>query len=727
MSEPRGQEAAVDFETLQSAFMSTFMSSFGVLRDFIFTIPPWLEPCFWDNMAIEDFSALYFQTVLDYVHNQITPKLREGKEKVEDVADYNCLYHAMLFILIARNRPLKEEFWAAKIQAMIDSGLRPLSQVCRYVQTWMSKEQLQPQDWIDGILRIDCDCQLLSRAVPEMCFMGLLRQMHVDELTKESLFPTLGSCFSDNEKSDVDLLMMYLVRLFLTLFPNVGHGHESRKLSTVMDILRTKMGHQDPVSSEAVALGKMAEREIRYPGYAYYHHLIDLCEMCAATKNILLFYDPDCKYYTSVLYSRCPDCFTVKDSFIAWSQFYVQAKFKCNKKLTPEEALQIASSRGFNESKMAKMKERFHLEESQGGVQCDIPRPPVLKCVTNKVSCVFDLKPSEPLNEERVCLYLNPSRVLFKATINAVVDEFFRENPQEDLLFVPMACFGDDFFLGNILNMWYWFTIDDLKLFNKVVFNVYLLPGLGENHLLADYIASVDPVYRAFVRYAYSSCMSVAPTFEENSPVTFANILKKDEVREHNVWFGPPSPSTMYQALLQHYLQFGKRHVKVRVWKALLGIGDELVTVPFFTSLHIGSQFNPSSKDDVSKKRKMTIVRASLMSKKVERFEVKFYSVVLWAVNAELHVRPQDPFLFQQIAKSSGDIKSVRERGKLEQQQVFVWKATGDPQDPTFTVTIDQRAYKNVSSISVSKMQDPADPNEQMFIRVASFLDVFGS
>ena len=305
------------------------------------------------------------------------------------------------------------------------------------------------------------------------------------------------------------------------------------------------------------------------------------------------------------------------------------------------------------------MKEKFHLQESKGEVQCDIPRPPVLKCVTNKVSCVFDLKPSEPLNEDRVCLYLNPSRVLFKATINAVVDEFFKENPQEDLLFVPMACFGDDFFLGNILNMCYWFTIDDLKLFNKVVFNVYLLPGLGESHLLADYIASVDPVYRAFVRYAYSSCMSVAPTFEENSPVTFANILKKDEVHEHNVWFGPPSPSTMYQALLQHYLQFGKRHVKVRVWKALLGIGDELVTVPFFASLHIGSQFNPSSKDDVSKKRKMTIVRASLMSKKVERLEVKFYSA---RINLTEELETQLPGLFA-IGDGAGITRGLAQAG----------------------------------------------------------------
>ena len=723
-SDPKGEQAAVNYDTMQTAFMSTFMSHFGILREFLFTIPPWLEPSFWDNMAVDEFQGLYFQTVIDYIHNQVTGKIREGKDKVDEIADYNCLYRSLLFVVIARNKPLKENLWEAKIQAMIDSGLKPLSQVCQYLSLWMGRAQVPPKDWIDGIVGYGLNCELVARCVPQMCFMGLIRAIRSDEMTRESLFPTIGGCFSDNEEGGVDMLLMYLVRLFLTLFPGVGHGHENRKLSTVMEILATKMGHQEPVSSEAATLGKMAETEIRYPGYAYYHHLQDLCEMYVATKDILLFYDPDCKYYTSVLYSRCPDCYGVKDSFISWAQFYVQAKFKSAKRLKPDEALSLAASCGFNEGKAAKMRKKFSIVESEEEVACEIPQPPVLKCVTNKVSCVFDLKPSEPLNEERVCLFLNPSRVLFKVTIDSVVDEYFKANPQEDLLFVPLACFGDDFFLGNILNMCYWFNIDDKKLFNKVIFNIFLLPGPGECQMLADYIASVDPVYRTMVRYAYSTCMSVAPTFEDNSPVTFTSILKKDESHEHNPWFSPPSPTTMYQALLQHYVQFAKRHIKVRIWKAILGIGSELVTVPFFSSLHIGNQFNPFVKDEGSKKKRMTIVRATLMSKKVDRLEVKVYSATLWAVNPELHVRPQDPFLFQQLAQSKGDIKTVRERGKVEQQQVFVWKATPDPQDPTFTVTIDQRVYKNVSSISVSKMVDPADPNEQMVMRVATFLDI---
>jgi hypothetical protein len=318
---------------------------------------------------------------------------------------------------------------------------------------------------------------------------------------------------------------------------------------------------------------------------------------------------------------------------------------------------------------------------------------------------------------------------------------------------VPVVAAGSDFMVSTLLHVYLLSLFENLELFRHTVFTFYLLP-IGGPGLLAAYVAAQDPVYRVMVNSVYAVVSQTAPIMAEDGGVSVMSIGDLAPRSQHP-WFAAPSPASLFQFALQHYLLFAREALPVRVWGAQLHIESQMVTVPFIASLQIRT-------GDVPALSTFEVSRTLVGSNQSQQLTLRLTGITIWNVNRELGIAPQDPYLIMQSmlparegkgeAKSSakaepkpsgkGEAKSsskesLKAAGKAEAKpatkgegkaaekvSIETVKDVAIRWEDALFITIDGRRYSGVTSMIVQPFEDPLDAEQQLSLRIATFTHI---
>jgi hypothetical protein len=259
------------------------------------------------------------------------------------------------------------------------------------------------------------------------------------------------------------------------------------------------------------------------------------------------------------------------------------------------------------------------------------------------------------------------------------------------------------------------------SLLDRARFTFYPLPLGPSPNTIVDFIATEDPVYALTVQTLYPVLSQIAPSRDENSPVSFAAIDDAGDCDNH-IWFGVPSPSSILQFGIQHYIAFAREALIVRVWKCIIVVDGNTMVVPFIGSLHIGTLFNtPGTPKDPPPLLKLIIKKQLYGGAIEEPDKCKVFALALWAANGPRKVSPQDPYLRQEVALVPTEMRTSTTLDAEKCQMDHVEQISVQSKDGPFPLVVDERRYPDVAQLAVFPWPDVKNPKAQMTIRVATF------
>jgi hypothetical protein len=327
-----------------------------------------------------------------------------------------------------------------------------------------------------------------------------------------------------------------------------------------------------PVSRMVADVGLLLETEARFSGISYFRSLQYLGD--SGLGSVPLFFDPEARYFPELMYSKRTYEDSPEFSLVKWVQYYIQTHFRSSQELSPEWAIEFAKRIEFGGGDETAFVEEFHLDSTDDRLMIERLVPPVIPVTLVKFPIASDLLPNATAMDPDTNQYLfaTPTRAVFRSAILPRLEKFFAENPDEDLLKFPIMAIGTDFFLGNILLAFLLMRQDDSPAFAKTVFNFYVFPPSSKFDSLGEYIAGEDPIYHMLVKHVFLASVKTAPVMEENSPLSFGTLDCENRLYEGNLWLSNPSPSSVLQWSIQHYLMFAREILPVRVWKCVMSV-----------------------------------------------------------------------------------------------------------------------------------------------------------
>jgi hypothetical protein len=716
-------------ENLKSDLKGVVDPSPSSFRELAFTIPPWLLTLFWDNMLNSTFADFVVQqfinalTDLSRAPSERTSKT--GEKEISVNADAICLSLAHIFVSCRHS--FNVEPWLATFKPFFDCPVQNIVNFAKFLDN-MTRTSLHTKAVFQLIICQTHGSHLLQNSLPLFGTTLLLRMFRFDAACQDSLFLLLSEVLSENPSTISSLFLLHFVILFVTIYPGVGFNDRASGIRALSDQISNQLAHQNPISEIVSVTGTLIQAELDHPGLAYFRNLQYLAECCSTTDGALtVFFDPGFRLFPNLMYAKRTYNTNLDYSFVKWVRFYIAAKLNSNRRLSPEECFDFCTAMDFRQSTLDSLVEKYGLTDSGGAVSVPRLDPPVIPANFVKFPVAFDVHPNtSPIDVDgNQFLYTIPARNVFKTSVVQPLQKYMAANAAENVIRFPVFAFGDDYFISNVLLSYVLSVNENPEVFAKSIITFYVFPLSDKRNSIPDYIAADDPVYLSLVHKVFPTVSTIAPTMEENSPVSFTTIGNESFQYDNNLWFCNPSPGAVLQFCIQHYLMFAREVLALPIWKCVMVVDGTIMVVPFLISLHIGSQFDHSLPQKEPPPPRKFVVTRTLFGGTVETVEhSKAFGAALWAINTARKIGPKDPYLRQEIALTSSDIRSSDANDNEKCFVEHVMKIVIESKEVPFPLKIDDRKYPQVTKIAVSPMEDVLNPTQQMSIRVATFADI---
>lgn len=147
-----------------------------------------------------------------------------------------------------------------------------------------------------------------------------------------------------------------------------------------------------------------------------------------------------------------------------------------------------------------------------------------------------------------------------------------------------------------------------------------------------------------------------------------------------------PTPSSMLQLAIQHYLLFAREHVDIFVWSCV--IINKKVVIPFVSGLRFGFSSTPSASTGTGvsanspnnnannqpeeiKPKKLIIETIDSNNRLSELQKIKLVSFSIWNSNMDLNCDPRSPLLLKEVCYTVSAHTQLLQRENLRANSSF--------------------------------------------------------
>lgn len=688
-----------------------------------YTVSPWSSRDFWLAVRDKYFSKIFFSDLIQRLENDIGDK----KNSTPSNKAVKSIIFTIGLLTVSFGRPFDQNYWG-NLYALI-GGLSDEKIGVEYLKEIQGNLENEPLGLQEIIPRISSNYKTgqLRYSLPLYNLAILNIFIHNDILGSRFTAYTCAQLVFDDEKETNSLLILFhLINYIMVTFPTL----DISKLNKFVELFLNLIGSEYPISYLAEIFGKKIEQEIKFKTNAYFHALKDALESVNSVGYIPLLFDQCNKFFPNIMYCDMPTD-SLYTSVVKYVRYLVRDVFNSSKNLSIEECFEIFTNLD-TEVDIEQMKAKFQNQEDtkdNGPINGQL-QPFIFP--TKLIKLNVDFKPNQSFTtdfEDNKMLYNSPTNALIYSSLLKLYAEAHKDS--DDIAEEKICICGNDNFVSSFLNALIYANTIDPILSKNVKFILYFIhtkfESKNQKSYISDFLSEIDPVYDRFVSHLYNTTSLILPTLNEDSKFSLPFIQTKNEQFDNHIYFSDPSPDHLFMFGIQHYLNFAKYNVIVKVWKCEIELIDSenIMVIPFITSLLFGSQFTNKYtyelENDIPSKVKIANItynvlqneesQVKLISKKVSSFSLNNYDKVTG-------VKPTDDYLLFQRVKKAIPLDGS-ERSNIIQTIVSSFEFELLKNEP-FKVMIDNNVYSNVKKIKVSKMLDPS--NKNIDLRFATFL-----
>ena len=733
---------------------------FAALRSSQMTIVPWIEPNFWDNVKSEKFCEAFCKELFARLLELTAPPPKTKKEAIQPTStpEIEACLISLLHLIITYKRAFGTELWTGPYEKLVCVGITSISYTMLHISKILNAKDISIKTVLDNITG-KYDHKLLLSTVPIFNLIGLIRQVRSNPEIIALVFQAFKTRLESLNVISEASALLNIMRIFVMVFP----GIKKEILESILEPLNASLIYPIPVSSLGADLGILIKRELEYPGAAFFDLLRSVGESNLATNgSVPLLFDQKVKYLPNLLHFRQMTELNLETMLFNFGNFYLIEKFH-DRMRSPKHVFKLIEMLDFTEKATDKIAKKFKIavekkdkeankegdeepkpeEESKKPDEEEKPEedkkkvdhydtknlsPPLVKLQPIKLSVNFDLNPAL-VNDfvDGTKFFMSTTSTIFNTNVMQPILKFANEQAEKEMFIHKLAVCGGDFFLNNVVLSLVSSLSTKEKELSQLTHILYLIPlDNSSPSELSRYISAHDDIYSRFVNNVYYTASTMAPVLNESSTASFPSIIT-NQPSETNVWYANPSPSVVLQFAIQHYLLFANYTCSCYVWSAVLEYNDNLITVPFITSLHVGTQFSSGNfVDQDEKKIKPKKFSIETDISKTPRV-VDVTSIVLWNVNVEERIKPNDRMLLLETVNdpTKPDVKIYKDQLGEKATRVPVMSATIKSAEKTplpFKVFIDQRVFGPVKSVRIQPMRPLVGYEKQFRIKIATFV-----
>lgn len=714
----------IEESEFSNRFVEDFLPSLGTLKSSGITIPPWLEPNFWDNCRHQDFARLIIVELFDYIIS--TVKRSNATKTNETPPEIESALLGISHIMLTFRVTFEKQSWTNYYNKIV---MLPYP-IVQYILVSLNKYTQSSEFNMKAVLNMitnKYDNLFTKQSMPLFNLILLLRTLHSDPSTARAFFVALKSRLESINTTSETIVLLHVIEIIVTIFPDLQKDF----LLDLADQLKSVYILPLPASSKGFEIQKNVRKSIEYPGFLYYKLLRTIGSTNEATDAVIPFlFDANYQLLPTFLHSRQNPYFSIQKAFINYGNYYLVRKY--NEKSRPaKEIIQILQNLDFDEKSEEKVIQEFNITKNPAPVEeFDVSTlaPPLIQLSQKKFSMtLFNILQTDTFVDGTEC-FMSPIPMRFISEIITPIARWAKTRPQNNIwdykiLVSSSASFMSHVLLGIIQGI-FKFKED----ISKMVLFIYLIQiDQTDYSPLSEYIGANDEIYSRFIHNVFSICSKIAPTLNSVSQTNFPLIVFEKQCSP-NIWFSNPSPSAMIQNAIQDYLMFAQNMVSCYVWKAVLQFDQKSITVPFITSLHIGVQFSRGRFVDAEYSKKIKTKKVLISYDSVEVAPYEITSVALWNVDARLKIRPSDPTLIMEYINDTTnlDIDNFREQLKSQIKRIPVkqFYIAGNEKNPVyFNVFIDGITYEKIRTVTVFAMEF-TEKKTHMTLNIPTFLPI---
>lgn len=707
--------------------------SFTPLRENRFTIAPWIEPNFWNNIRNKQFAEVFLLELMGLIDREVHPPRRPSNASKLNVAkklskQSKSALRTLLHISISYHRSYLPKMWKQIADNLTEAGYPLIDEVFLELTPRLEKSSDDIEDIVRPMIK-QYPHLFLTESIPLYCFLNIIRFIRNNRDALDQCFDKIARILKDSLSHQQVIVLLHLILFILGTFPGV----KPDSLASIQDVLISKLAVGNPISDIACEIGQSIEKEMKYPGYTYFLNLRYVVEMSPLNNGIIpLLFDQTQGHLPSLMLNRFPAINSLHKALKEFIEFYVHAKYHCNDEIPSQDLIEICQALEFNRKCTNKLLEKYKFKENCPPITYhDHPiLPPLIPISIIRVPIHFSYIAKMTTEYERgYYIFNNPSNRTFIANVIQPILDYLSKNPECDFIEQKVILCGNDNFISSLILSVFHAYLQNPQISHVASLTYYLLPisKTQEEGSIASFLAANDPIYERYVYHLYKTASELLPKLADQSDASFPTIEEPltNEFHE-DVYFSDPSPSKMMQFGLNHFLLYARSYVDVYVWKCVIEMENEtiMIIVPFISSLHFGNHFTNKQTgpfpEDTPK-----IYTVNMKTIDVDNNEEvsskKISSLAIWNANAELHVRPNDGWLF--LETISKPTMTVRKATRLSQSMIrgFEFSLV---KNESFKIMIDQRVYEPIKKLTISKMENKDNHAEQMSLRFATFTPI---
>ena len=624
-------------ETLILKFFNSFKESKNLI------IPPWSEPNFWDNMKINLFLEHYIKLLFEILRDEINSKKKSN-------LNFESYLLTLLHIIYSFKNKLNEKFLTEFVNNLFGTGNLMITHVMFNLSKTFNSNDINFKIILDFITKKH-DHKILSDSLPFFNLIFLIRYFKEFPQNIPFLIISFKKKLEISKKKNECFLLLYLINLFITIFPGINKELLEELKIPLINFLNYPLN----ISSFTDKVGKLLIQEINYPSSNYFELLKTISINNIQFNNCIpLLYDHKNTFLPNFLSSRQIIDFSLENCYLSFAKNYLKMKFNIKKDKPIKFLFKFIKKLKFDEKTHNKLLNKYKLNSEflNNEIKFDL-EPPLIKLNLTKFSINFEYSTQlvTKINDNEF-LFISPIVTIFETQIIIPILNYIQNNNISNFNCNILFC-GDDLFFSNIL-LAFIINLNKYKENLKDInFKWFFYPIINsEPSLISNYLSSQDPIYSKFINNIYNISSLILPNLNENSNFIFPNLINSNDFLNNNhLWFTTPSPSTLIQFSIQHYLLFAQNYINFNIWKAILEYDEKNIVIPFITSLQIGNQFLNNKLNDSIKSKN------ALINLNNEEISLKFTSLIIWNINENLNIHPnQNQLLLEYLNDLNIDI-----------------------------------------------------------------------
>lgn len=250
--------------------------SFKILSTANFTVSPWTDRCFWNNIRSPLFSQFFVSKVLEHLsEHSIIKKPSKGSDETIQVVNISGLLLSILHCTVSYPTFVLDQSSLKKFEEYIQMVNSPnfidpkftttINYIFMFLKLFPTKVDNNSLKDLFPKLVQKYDCELMANSIPLFMFHRLIRLVRLGKVDVAQFTTAFHETFKQTLNSQQLLVLFYFLRIFLNLYPHLPVQH----LKTLSSSIQLYLTYPFPVSSIAADLGEAIQQLQKYPGFVF--------------------------------------------------------------------------------------------------------------------------------------------------------------------------------------------------------------------------------------------------------------------------------------------------------------------------------------------------------------------------------------------------------------------------------------------------------------------------